>query len=255
VSTHGHAAYAQTRLQARLGEMPDAAELQQTMAARDLASLLAAVRGTTQRRYAARLAPGMDPHELERHLRFEWTSLVDEVARWQPATGFAAVSWLRWLPSLPLLQKLARGGRPPAWARADTALGRIVATEPALRGAALAGTPLRAFSAALATDGGGDIRAAWVAHWRAVWPQDRRAMLALERIVRDVAVCEAALREPTVRDSAEPHAVLARRLLRTFRRNPSSPAAAVAYLGLEGLGLLALRGGVMQRAVVEPGPA
>ena len=255
MSAHGHAAYAQARLQARLGEMPDAAELQQTMAARDLASLLAAVRGTTQRRYAARLAPGMDPHELERHLRFEWMSLVDEVARWQPPAWFAVVSWLRWLPSLPLLQKLARGGRPPAWARADPALGRIVASEPALRGAALARTPLRAFSAALATESGGDVRAAWIAHWRAVWPQDRRAVLALERIVREVAACDAALREPTVRESDEHHAVLARRLLRIFRRNPSSPAAAVAFLGLAGLGLLALRGGVMRRAVVEPGPA
>jgi hypothetical protein len=48
--------------------------------------------------------------------------------------------------------------------------------------------------------------------------------------------------------------VLAQRLLRSFRRNPSSPAAAVAFLGLEGLGLLALRGGVLRRAVVEPGP-
>jgi hypothetical protein len=43
--------------------------------------------------------------------------------------------------------------------------------------------------------------------------------------------------------------------VRTFRRHPLSPAAAVAYLGLEGLGLLGLRGGVMRRAVVVPGPA
>jgi hypothetical protein len=48
---------------------------------------------------------------------------------------------------------------------------------------------------------------------------------------------------------------LSRRLLRIFRRHPLSPAAAVAYLGLEALGLLGLRGGVMRRAVVVPGPA
>ena len=119
MSMSGHFAYAQARLQARLAEIPDAAQAQQTLAARDLASLLASVRATAQRRYVARLAPGMDAHELERHLRWEWMALVDEVARWQPAAWFAAVSWLRWLPSLPLLQKVARGGRPPAWARAD----------------------------------------------------------------------------------------------------------------------------------------
>jgi hypothetical protein len=250
----GHFAYAQARLQARLAELPDTAQVQQNLAARDLASLLAAVRATAQRRYAARLAPGMDAHELERHLRREWMALVDEVARWQPAAWFAAVSWLRWLPSLPLLQKVARGGRPPAWARADPVLGRVIALESAPQGTATGAAPWRALRTALAAENG-DVRAAWVKHWRASWPHDRHAAIALERIARDVAACDAALREPAIRDSHEQQRVLAQRLLRSFRRNPSSPAAAVAFLGLEGLGLLALRGGVLRRAVVEPGPA
>jgi hypothetical protein len=249
----GHFAYAQTRLQARLAEIPDAGQVQQTLAARDLASLLATVRATAQRRYVARLAPGMDAHELERHLRGEWMALVDEVARWQPAAWFAAVSWLRWLPSLPLLQKVARGGRPPAWARSDPVLGRAITRESAPQGSVTGAAPWRALRTALAAENG-DVRAAWVTHWRASWPHDRQAAIALERIVRDVAACDAALREPASRDSHEPQRVLAQRLRRSFRRNPSSPAAAVALLGLEGLGLLALRGGVLRRAVVEPGP-
>ncbi len=254
MSVSGHFAYAQARLQARLAEMPDTAQVQQTSAARDVASLLAAVRATAQRRYVARLAPGMEAHELERHLRWEWMALVDEVARWQPAAWFAAVSWLRWLPSLPLLQKVARGGRPPAWARSDPVLGRVIALESAPRGTAAGTAPWRALRTALAAENG-DVRAAWVAHWRASWPHDRHAAIALERIARDVAACDATLREPATRDSHEQQSVLSQRLLRSFRRNPSSPAAAVAFLGLEGLGLLALRGGVLRRAVVEPGPA
>ncbi len=77
----------------------------------------------------------------------------------------------------------------------------------------------------------------------------------MDRIARDVALLDAKLREAVGGDSRELHEALSHRLLRTFRRHPLSPAAAVAYLGLEALGLLGLRGGVMRRAVVVPGPA
>jgi hypothetical protein len=253
VSGAGQFAYAQTRLQARLGESPTPAALEQLHAARDLAGLLAAVRTTSQRRYASRLAPGLDPHELERHLRAEWIALVDEVAHWQPREWQAGIRWLRWLPSLPLLQKLARGGRPPAWARDDPWLGRVIASEPALRAAALAATPLRPLRAVLEAKDR-DAAAAWLAHWRASWPRDAAAARALDRIARDVAGCDAALRDPAAQASRDSLRALRQRLLRSFRRHPLSPAAAVAFLLLEGLGLLALRGHIMRRAVIEPGP-
>jgi hypothetical protein len=250
----GHFAYSQARLQARFGQSADPADLQRARAARDLAGFLSAVRATPQRRYATRLAPGMDAHELERHLRYEWCALVDEVARWQPAPWQEAIRWLRWLPYLPALQKLARGGRPPAWAREDPVLGHIVALDPALRGAALAASPLQPFRPALDADAG-DVTAAWLGHWRALWPAGNRHVRAMDLIARDVALLDATLREAAGGDSGESHRALSLRLLRTFRRHPLSPAAAVAYLGLEALGLLGLRGGVMRRAVVEPGPA
>jgi hypothetical protein len=250
----GHFAYAQARLQARFGQSADLAALQSAHAARDLAAFLSAVRTTAQRRYTQRLAPGMDPHELERHLRYEWSTLVDEVARWHPAPWQEAIRWMRWLPYLPALQKLTRGGRPPAWTRADPVLGHIVALDPALRGGALAASPLQPFRSALEA-GDGDITAAWLGHWRALWPESSRHARALDLIARHVAALDAKLREATGGDSRELHQALSRRLLRAFRRHPVSPAAAVAYLGLEGLGLLGLRGGVLRRAVVVPGPA
>jgi hypothetical protein len=253
-SGSGHFAYSQARLQARFGQAADPVAVQSAHAARDLAGFLSAVRTTPQRRYTTRLAPGMDPHELERHLRFEWSTLVDEVARWQPAPWHKAIRWMRWLPYLPALQKLARGGRPPAWTRADPVLGHIVALDPALRGAALAASPLQPFRRALET-GTGEITSAWLGHWRTLWPAGSRHAGALDRITHDVASLDARLRARDGGDSRELHQALSRRLLRTFRRHPLSPAAAAAYLGLEALGLLVLRGGVMRRAVVVPGPA
>jgi hypothetical protein len=254
MSPQGRFAYAQARLQARLGESATPEMTEHMHAARDLASLLAVVRTTSLRRYASRLAPGLDPHELERHLRGEWVALVDEIASWQPREWRAAVRWLRWLPSLPLLQKLARGGRPAAWARNDPWLGRVVAVEPVLRAATLAGTPLRPLRAVFEQDEH-DALAAWLAHWRTSWPRDRAAASAIDAIASDVAAYGAALREPAVRDSRNAQRALQRRLLRAFRRHPSSVAAAVAFIGLEGLAMLALRGSVLRRAVVDPGPA
>ena len=105
-------AYSQARLQARLGQSSDHAEIDRAHAARDLAGFLAAMRATSLRRYTARLAATLAPHDLERHLRGEWSALVDEVAQWQPAAWQPAIRWLRWLPYLPALQKLARDGRP-----------------------------------------------------------------------------------------------------------------------------------------------
>lgn len=250
----GRFAYSQARLQARLGQSADPADLQRAHAARDLAAFISAVRTTPQRRYTTRLAPGMDPHELERHLRYEWSALVDEVARWQPVPWQDAIRWMRWLPYLPALQKLTRGGRPPAWTRADPVLGRIVALDPSLRGPALADSPLQPFRSALEADAG-DVTAAWLEHWRALWPESGRPARALELLVRDVASLDTKLREAVAGDSRDLQQALSVRLLRIFRRHPLSPATAVAYLGLEALGLLGLRGGVMRRAVVVPGPA
>jgi hypothetical protein len=254
VSASGHFAYAQARLQARLGQSSDPADLQRVHAARDLASFIGAVRTTPQRRYATRLAAGMDPHELERHLRYEWVALVEEVARWQPVPWQDAIRWLRWLPYLPALQKLTRGGRPPAWTRADPVLGRIVAIEPALRGEALADSPLQPLRIALET-ADGDVTAAWRNHWRTLWPATGRHGPALDRIAHDIATLDGKSGQALGGGSAELQRALSQRLLRTFRRHPLSPAAAVAYLGLAALELLGLRGGVMRRAVVTPGPA
>ena len=250
----GSFAYAQARLQARIGMRAGPADLQRARSTRDFTAFLQLVRSTPQARYVARLAPGMNPHELERRLRDEWQTAVEEVARWQPAAWQDTVRWLRWLPYLAALEKLARGGRAPAWTRMDPVLGRIVAMEPGTRAESLTGTPLQPLQAAMQAEGG--IVAAWLQHWRSLWAANATAAAGLERIAREVETLDALLRAaPPSAASDEMQAALAQRLLRVFRRNPLSPAAAVAFLGLEALDLLALRGAVLMRAVLAPGAA
>jgi hypothetical protein len=247
-------AYSQARLQARLGQSSDPADIDRAHAARDLAGFLAAMRTTSLRRYTARLAATLDPHDLERHLRGEWSALVDEVAHWQPAAWQPVIRWLRWLPYLPALQKLARDGRPPAWTRDDPVLGRVVAADPALRPAVLDASPLQPLRPALVAQA--DLVAAWQAHWRVLRPKTATADHALDAIARAAMTLDATLRDaPPGAGSTEPLRAFAARLLRVFRRHPLSPAAAVAYLGLEGLGLLELRGGALRRAVLAAGAA
>jgi hypothetical protein len=102
----------------------------------------------------------------------------------------------------------------------------------------------------------GGIVAAWLQHWRSLWAANATAAAGLERIAREVEALDALLRAaPPSAASDEMQAALAQRLLRVFRRHPLSPAAAVAFLGLEALDLLALRGAVLLRAVLAPGAA
>jgi hypothetical protein len=244
----GNFGYAQARLQARTGQRATE-ELRRARAMRDLGAYLQQVRATPLARHVARIVPGMDIHEVERRLRGEWSATVEEVARWLPAEWRPATFWWCWLPSLPALQKLARGGRTATWTREDPVLARIVAVEPGRRALMLGGTALAALQAAVASHG--DVADAWLAHWRALWPDEPRAVGGLEQLLGAVARCRQALVE------AMPEAVtedamrlLERDLLRTFRRHPLSPVAAYAFLALEALDLLELRGAITVRVTL-----
>mgnify|MGYP001031149648 CR=1 FL=1 len=135
-------AYAQARLQSRFGERPHTSDWQHLEATRDVGAVLQVVRAGRLARWTARITSRPGVHELERRLREEWMRAVDEVASWQPEQWREGTRWMRWITYLPSLQKLARGGRAPAWMRADPVLGPIVAREPRERAPALADTPL-----------------------------------------------------------------------------------------------------------------
>ena len=179
----GRFAYSQARLQARLGSRPAASDWQRVDASRDFSALLRICGASSFAPWTRDLDARMDVHEVERRLRGRWLAQVDEIAAWQPADWRDAFAWLRWLPYLPALEKLARAGKPPDWMRGDPVLGAIVAEDPRQRASSVAGTGFAPLAAGFATPP--DVTQAWLRHWRSLWPvADARA---LERVVREVA--------------------------------------------------------------------
>ena len=95
----------------------------------------------------------------------------------------------------------------------------------------------------------GDVTQAWLEHWRRLWPDASDP--GLEAIVRAVqGVDDAAARRTAVSFHRGTVRQPSRRLLSIFRRHPLSPATAVAYLGLEAIDLLVLRGAILARAAL-----
>ena len=241
-------AFAQARLQSRLGERPAGADWQHLEATRDLGAVLQVLRGGRLARWTARLAARPALHEIERRMREEWLRAVDEVAAWQPPQWREGTRWMRWITYLPALQKLARGGRAPAWMRSDAVLGPIVAREPRERGPALRDTPLAPLAAGF-TDPP-DVPRAWATHWQTLWPAGRGAQAPLERFLALLRAQRERLAEaPDGATSLESVQSLERRLTLLFRRHPLSAAAAAAYLGLLMIDLQRLRGLLAGRAL------
>ena len=242
--------YAQARLQARFSSRPVASDWQHLAATRELGAVLQIVRSNALARWTSRLATRPGAHEIERRLREEWLQAVDEVAGWQPEHWREGTRWLRWIMYLPALQKLARGGRAPAWMRADPVLGPIVARDPRERGPALARTPLAPLAAGFTE--APDVAGAWARHWQTLWPEDRSVRAPLERLLRAIREHRALLAEaPEEASSQDSLQALARQFQVSFRRHPLSPTAAIAYLGLLAIDLLQLRGALAVRALRE----
>ena len=135
--------------------------------------------------------------------------------------------------------------------RDDPVLGRIVAVTgaPATGGGA-ASTELQPLLVAMSARG--DVTAAWLAHWRRLWPAGGATRRGLESIIVAVRRAAAALAaSDTATATSDALDALRATLLRSFRRHPLAPEAAVAYLGLEALDLLELRGAVTRRAALS----
>jgi hypothetical protein len=130
--TRSDFAYAQSRLQARYGRLPDEATWRALEASRTAEHYLSLARAGALAAWTEGLPDAGDAPRVEQHLLTRWQGHVDEVARWLPA---------RWRPAAQAFARLPEVALPNAEAPPDPdAAARWLATWEAALPADGAGT-------------------------------------------------------------------------------------------------------------------
>ena len=237
--------YAQARLQARLGALPDDADWRRLESSVSLAHFLQSARKGPLRPWLHEIGPHSTTHEVERVLRGRLRDEIAATSRWLPGDWRPAVQWTRRLLDLPALELLFEGAPLPGWLHEEPALAEFASDVPQLRMQALEDSDcaplLRHWRA------GTGLPEAWRLEWRARWPaMPTGHRSALETVEARVLEHRQSLTRPEM-DGPAARDRLGDQLLRMFRRHPAQPATAFAYLGLIALVLARLRAALIHR--------
>ena len=247
--TRGQYDYIQARLQARHGQRPDAALWQRLGALRDLPLFLQTARASGLRPWLEGFTPETPAHRMEQLLRQRFRAEAERVARWQPRPWRAATAWLALWIDLPALGGLLRDERPPEWMLSDPDYGPLADLPRTARAEALLHTRWAELGAELHAAGRTytNLRDAWFAHWRRLWPRDdARAFGQVEQLAE-------ALQRPQQVPASTPAQDTALRmhwgewLKFRFRQMPRAPVTSLLHLFLLAQDLERLRGELLQR--------
>lgn len=242
----GSLEYAQARMQARHGQRADETTWQRLETAREFAALLDAARQSPLRAWVAGLTAHSGAREIEALLRGHWRALVAEVAGWMPGAWQPAITWCHWLPLLPALQHLARGGAAPGWMAEDPLLRTVATATPEARATALAAGGDATLAAAWATPD--RLGAAWLQGWWQRLPR-RAATDSLRRVLALLQAHHTAFAAAPPGSGTLLRQALRARLAPWLHRAAAEPAAALVYLALGALDLERLRGELLRRAL------
>jgi hypothetical protein len=239
----GSLEFAWARLCARHGQRVDDASWRRIEHARAFAPTLELARATALAPWLVSITAESSPAQIEAGLRGHWRAHVTEIAGWLPRPWQAAVAWCAWLPALPALQHVARGGVAPAWlgeewpAGAGAGLHTNAAAVDLLRQAKPAPT----------------VGSIWVEHWRALLPAHERARAgALAQLVLTLQAHGAVFASAPAGQGWPQRAALRVRLLRLYRNATLAPAAIFIHLALAALDVERLRAELLRRAWFEP---
>lgn len=256
MTAHTDFAYAQARLQARHGGLPGASHWQVLEASRTAGHCLSLARAGPLATWVEALDDSCDVHRVERHLRARWRRYVGEVERWLPPNWRATTRWFGTLAELPLIDAWRRTGQAPRWLHADVHLATLALPDSAERDKALHDRGLAPFAALgnerdVHTEGSGRVAAIWRDEWQRLAPShgpDASLMRAPAELLLPQLLGES-------RGRSAPSEPVRRALLQLFRRHAASPVAAFAHLALVALDVERLRGGLVERILLEPGRA
>lgn len=225
-------AYAQARAQAQHGRRLSAETWSLLDSSVGLGQFLHHVRATSLAPRVERFSAASSPHVIERSLRREWHDEVECAARWVPDRWRAAVEWTAALAELPMREHLGNGGEPRPWMTDDPVLVTLIGSADVPESVEHAGQD--------------DGLAAWLGHWRRLWPADAADDKALEDLL--AAIESLGLRREGEggerwRDGLE------RRAVRVLRRQREQPVTVFCHLLLCALELHRLREGLLRRAL------
>jgi hypothetical protein len=245
----GALAYAQARLQARLGMRPDEVVWDTLHGLVELPALLEQMRVTSLRHWITNVSATSAPHEIERLLRARLRTQIVEAAGWLPGPWRAVVLWTQLLIDLPALAYLLRGEPAYGWMRDEPTLRDLATVEPSLRERALVQGPLAVFAGRSVDE---TLLTRWLSEWQRRWPRTRERA-ALTALITAVQAHRAAFATSLY----DPAAWAARRALETrvvhiFRRAFLSPVAVFAWLLLAALEAERLRAELAARSHFSP---
>ena len=247
-------AYAQVRIQARHGQLPDALRWRQLEASRTAGQLVAQWRAGPWADWVDALDELGDVHHIERQLRSRWRAYVDEVAGWLPSRWQGAIHWFGTLVELPLIDAVQRDAHAERWLRRDPRLAAFSEQAPAARQQSLRAAGLLALERQGERDGAseqGDGLSDWLDEWTRRLPPDASDPALLRR--------PAELLWPGLSERGSLRGLgvesVWHSLLRLFRRHATGAVAVFAHLALVWLMAERLRGGLVVRALFETRPA
>jgi hypothetical protein len=242
--------YAQARIQARLSALPAEPDWQRLSSARSLSGYLEEARDGALRTWVKGFSSQSNCHDIERGLRAQFLDTVEQARGFVPRPWRDAVDWCRWLPLLPLLGHVRRGGAMPDWTRRDYRLAGLLDSEGRFDQAILRRRGVDVLLAPAGSGEGPDVAAVWIAQWRRRWPglanADRRH---LEDLARRLDRHLRAFAETRPDKAWEQRRALRARLRLELHRQVLRPTAVFLYLALVAIDLERLRRALVDRSL------
>lgn len=230
-------AYAQARLQARLGQHLDEPEWQRLEGITTLGHFLQRARATALRSWLFSISQQSDLHTIEQQLRHRLLDEIHSVARWQPRDWRPALSWLATLVELPVFLHLQQAVLPAPWLRLDPNYQHLAYEQQALRLQALAQTPFAPLlGKATETH---ELWPAWQQTWMKLWPVPAQTQAALEQLTPQLILLSGFRAQESRGKTGDP--ALQQQLHLQFRRQTHQPISSYLYLMLHALELDRLR--------------
>ena len=216
VSTHYPLPYGLARLQARVGELPTAAEWTRLRACEGVGPFLEAARRGPMRGWLTSLDSRSGSHDIERQLRHSLSRQIEELTQWLPGAWHPALRWMGFLPYLEIFAYLSQDGQVYPWMREDMVLFHYLTPGP--------GSERPDFEA---------LPASWVDGWyRRLPPGSDRERKVREKFGPPLLGAAGIIDEAGHGDGWQLQQPLQARLLGLFHRHCTTPLAAFAYLGL-----------------------